>query len=283
MTGERGPLPAIDAVPTRGVLFTDLDGTLLDQDTYAPSPEARVVVDELAAAGVLTVPVSSKTAAEVRRLRRAIRFGPVAVVEGGSAVVLADDAVEVIGPPRSQLVEILHTLQREGWPLRGFSDCTASEVAQMTGLDLVDAGLAMERVASEPFTITAPGKGPPAELERRIIELGAGMTRGGRLWHLLGREVDKGRGVVEALARLGLERRPVTGAVGDAWNDLPMLAQVQHAFLLGDLVSATEVPQGVRRIAQPGPAGFVEAGLAFLEVCGFLPPRNNRCVAPRST
>ena len=46
-------------------------------------------------------------------------------------------------------------------------------------------------------------------------------------------------------------------ADGDAWNDLPMLRAVDHGFLLGDAVPMELVPEGVTRLDEIGPTGFV--------------------------
>ncbi len=50
-----------------------------------------------------------------------------------------------------------------------------------------------------------------------------------------------------------------TAAIGDAWNDLPMLEEVELGFLLGDAVEPEAVPPGVTRLKRTGPQGFVDA------------------------
>jgi mannosyl-3-phosphoglycerate phosphatase len=259
--------PTNHTITVRGVLFTDLDGTLLDFVTYQPSSDAIAVVEEMAAARVLTVAVSSKTAAEVRHLAQSLRLAPIAVVEGGPVILGPGGATEVLGFRRPRLLEILHTLQRDGWPIRGFSQMTAEEIGELTGLDLRSAQRAMDREASEPFVLVSEPHGGTGDLERRAERLGAGITRGGRLWHLLAIGMNKGRGVFEALARIGPTDPAATGAVGDAWNDLPMFDRVDRGFLLGSAVGPCVLPGHVRRIPDLGPPGFVTAAREFLEFC----------------
>jgi predicted mannosyl-3-phosphoglycerate phosphatase (HAD superfamily) len=67
-------------------LFTDLDGTLLDFDSYRPSQTAQNLVDGMAQDGILTVPVTSKTAAEVVEITGSTRLAPIAVVSSVPAV-----------------------------------------------------------------------------------------------------------------------------------------------------------------------------------------------------
>jgi mannosyl-3-phosphoglycerate phosphatase len=257
-----------DIRPTAGILFTDLDGTLLDHDTYRASPEALRLVAELAAAGIWTVPVTSKTAAEVEELERTGVFAPMAVAEGGAVVLDSQRRARVVGRPRRELIQVLVQLRGEGWRMRGMSEMSVGEVGDRTGLAADAASRAMERMASEPFVLEVPHGEPwESSLRRRAHELGAELSRGGRFWHLTGRGVDKGTGVAAVLERIDPERRLVTGAVGDAWNDLPMLAAVDVGFLLGAAVDDRDLPPVVRRIEQRGPAGFSRAARCFRERC----------------
>lgn len=68
------------AAPVR-LVFTDLDGTLLDHETYSFAPAAEALA-ALKARGVPLVLASSKTAAEIAELHRALGLGDTpAIVE----------------------------------------------------------------------------------------------------------------------------------------------------------------------------------------------------------
>jgi mannosyl-3-phosphoglycerate phosphatase len=248
-------------------LFSDLDGTLLDHDTYQPSGHALATVAQLAAEGVQTIPVSSKTAAEILVIFAGVELGEIGVAEGGPVIVSRAGDVEIVGPDRSRLIQVLRQLQREGWPLRGFSEMTESELVERTGLEMDAAASAMDRRASEPFVVEGPLAVDVDRLVARAAELGAGVTRGGRFWHLLGSGIDKGRGVDEVVARIASEPRPPTGAVGDAWNDLPMFERVDRGYLLGTAVADDELPPKAIRIPMIGPEGFVRAAAEFRRFC----------------
>jgi mannosyl-3-phosphoglycerate phosphatase len=72
------------------VVFTDLDGTLLDHATYFFEP-ARPALDALAEAGIPVVLCTSKTRAETGRWRAALgNADPFIVENGGAAFVPAD-------------------------------------------------------------------------------------------------------------------------------------------------------------------------------------------------
>ncbi len=241
-----------------GILFSDLDGTLLDHDSYRPSDAATAALRRLGLAGVTVVAVTSKTAAEVRMVLRELRLSLPAVVEGGGAILDRNGIERVIGLPRERLLPLLSMLRQAGVPVRGFSEMSAMELTTRSGLDAVSAARANIRSASEPFAVLDE---VDLELERRIVETveagGACVTRGGRFWHLMGQDVDKASGV-----RLILEEwpglTPPTAAVGDAWNDLTMLDLVDLGYLLGDAVPESKIPRGVTRLDEHGPAGFVE-------------------------
>lgn len=251
----------------RGLLFIDLDGTLLDPDTYRASPEALALVGELVRRGVWTIPVTSKTSAELDQLAVIAEPAPLAVVEGGAVIVGEPGGCRVVGRRRHELVPVLGQLRGRGFPVRGLSEMSVAEVAKRTGLSLAAAERAMDRLASEPFAVVRPERlqrGWEDELAARARAAGAEVARGGRFWHLLGPGVHKGTGVAEVRDRLDPQRQLMTGAVGDAWNDLPMLAAVDAGYLLGGRVPDTDLPPGVVRIAEHGPAGFCVAGRDYL-------------------
>ena len=69
------------------LVFTDLDGTLLDHESYSWSP-ARPALDALRELGAGLVLASSKTAAEIAPLREAVGFTTwPAIVENGAGTL----------------------------------------------------------------------------------------------------------------------------------------------------------------------------------------------------
>ncbi len=225
-----------------------------------PSPPAVGVLRDLADFRIQVIPVTSKTSAEVRPLMVELGLSGPAVVEGGPVIVSDEGSEVVTGPCRADLVAVLHQLQDRGWGVRGMSEMSVEEVKELTGLDDAAARRAMTRSASEPFILTGePSRREEAGIAAAITELGASLARGRRFRHLLGRGVDKGTGVRAVLAMIGAADRLRTAAIGDAWNDLPMLEEVELGFLLGNAVEPEAVPPGVNRLELTGPQGFVDA------------------------
>ena len=70
----------------RVIVFTDLDGTLLDHESYGYAP-ALPLLSRLRAAGIPLILASSKTAAEIAPLRADLGFADCpAIVENGAGI-----------------------------------------------------------------------------------------------------------------------------------------------------------------------------------------------------
>ncbi len=278
------------------VVFTDLDGTLLDAETYSYEP-ARPALEALRGSGLALVLCSSKTRSEMEPLAAQLGLEHPLVVENGGAIVLpapsldpggGEKRVLTLGSPRSHLVAALPELARStGLELRPFSAMSAAEVASLTGLALEDARRAQEREFDEPFLVLGVGGGsrrdagdPPsprdpaldARLERAARDLGLRVVHGGRLYHLTGPS-DKGA-AVRAVLRLPPYRQAASVALGDAANDLPMLRAVERAIVMPgpagiDPALSAALPKA-ERAPLPGPSGWSRAVLTVLSG-GTLP------------
>jgi mannosyl-3-phosphoglycerate phosphatase len=264
------------------VVVTDLDGTLLDEETYS-FEAARPALAELERRGVPLVLCSSKTAAEIEPLRRELSLREPFIVENGGALVVPEDArglrspvqprnggalVVPFGTPRALLVEALREIALEaGLSLRGFAAMSDEEVAARTGLDMGAARRAGTREFDEPFVIDDTDEdGARALVESLAHRRGLQVTRGGRFFHLLGPH-DKGKAVRHVLALYGRGVRSV--GLGDAPNDLSLLEAVDEPILMplvrggvaGELARA--LPRAARA-PHPGPRGWNEAVLDLL-------------------
>ena len=262
------------------VVFSDLDGTLLDHDTYS-FDAARPALERLRVDGVPLILCTSKTRAEIAPLRCALGNTHPFISENGGAVFIPagyfpfalsgaerrDDLdVIAIGDRYADLVATLARASRaSGVAVRGFAHMTDADVAEATGLSLADARLARQREFDEPFEILDAHRAD--ELRVAIEREGKRWTAGGRFHHVMGAS-DKAA-AVRFLATL---YRRLLGAVttvglGDAPNDASFLAEVDIPVAIASprveqLVSL--VPRA-RRTRAPGPTGWNEAVLEILE------------------
>lgn len=218
------------------IVFTDLDGTLLD-DRY-DLPEAAYMCNELHTRGVLTVPASSKTKAELSELKALLNYDAPLISENGAGIIwpkYLQKALALLsdGPENTlsyqQICDVLHDM-REGhnFQFSGFYDLSAEEVAQATGLDVHAAALAKERFASEPITWSdSPVR--LADFKAQLLAHGLVMQAGGRFLHIMN-PTDKGKAahrILEVVAA-ACDSQLTVLACGDSPNDKPML-EMAHA------------------------------------------------------
>ena len=92
------------------MIFTDLDGTLLDHETYDWSPAAPLL-GRLTAAGIPVCLASSKTAAEMVPLRAAMGLSAAPLIcENGAGIVPGGEATAT-GADRSAYARLRAALQ----------------------------------------------------------------------------------------------------------------------------------------------------------------------------
>ena len=270
-----------DRAPGRAVVVvSDLDGTLLDHETY--SADAAVpALDRLRDAGIPLVLCTSKTRAELEPLRQALGNTHPFIVENGGDVFVplgyfpfAIDAAErrdgydvlVLGDRYEDLVAALRRASAaSGVAVRGFAGMTDDEVARETGLSRLAAQAARQREFDEPFVIGDADR--ESDLLRAIEREGAGWTRGGRFHHIMGGS-DKARAV---RVLLDLYRRQL-GAIravglGDAPNDASFLQVVDVPILVRSprIGRLRQLVPGGAVTPLDGPAGWNAAILAVLD------------------
>lgn len=266
------------------ILFTDLDGTLLDYQGYTWGPAA----DALRALKERDVPLvfcSSKTRTEQQALQLEVGIRAPLIAENGSAVVFPggcfgtggrgvgsgsevgseDDEVVVLGVGRGQVLAAIRDVrENEGFRVRGYADMTVEEVMQMTGLPEGAAQRAREREYSE--TVGVEGG---ADAWRRFQEAlrarGLHTFGGGPGGTVVGASVDKGVAVQVVLERYRASgahpAHLTTAAIGDGANDEAMLRAVDRAYLVEGRTGGwvpMDVP-GAERVEGRGPVGWARA------------------------
>ena len=230
------------------LLFTDLDGSLLDHDDYSYQP-AVPVLDLLEQLRIPVIMASSKTRAEMLELRRELDNEHPFIVENGAAVLIPrgyftrppEDVIERDGywvrsfaPARESWAQPLAAL-REQFPDRFVDFATAGieGIEAMTGLPRASAALANEREYSEPLQ----WRGNDEELTiflTALREAGATVLRGGRFYSV-GGDCDKGTALVWLRRQYALAAAASAVydlAIGDGQNDVPMLEQAHRALLI---------------------------------------------------
>jgi len=251
------------------LIFTDLDGTLLDHETYSwRAAEPALAMLRQRGAGVILA--SSKTAAEIAPLRDEIGFADwPAIVENGAGLLPAGAAAsEVEGDAYQRLHAALDKLPAD---LRarftGFGDMGAEGIARATGLPPDQAALAAARHFSEPGLFTGD-EADEAAFTAALAEHGITARRGGRFLTL-----SFGATKADRMAEIKSDHAPdgVTIALGDAPNDAEMIAAADHGVIVAN-PHGTGLPpldgeaEGrITRTRRPGPEGWNAAILALVE------------------
>ncbi len=265
----------------RLVLFTDLDGTLLDHDTYSFEP-AREALAALESENVPVVFTTSKTRAEIEKWRRLAGNTDPFISENGGAIFVPEGyfggdfvydrkengyLVIELGAPHRELARALGDIRREtGIEIRGVSEMDVEEIMKLTGLGEEDAALVRKREYGEPFVV-----GGGIEAEETVIgeieKRGLRHTQGGRFHHILGRN-DKGK-AVSILKGLYVKEWGLveTAGIGDSLNDLPMLKAVDIPILVrkpgGGYDERIDIA-GMAIADAPGPYGWNSAILKLI-------------------
>lgn len=244
------------------LVFTDLDGTLLDHHTYDFSP-ALPALARLKAASIPVIPVSSKTLAELDvHLSEMGLDGPV-VAENGAVIRLPGEP-EILTPPGyPRIVEILDELRKGyGFRFTDFADMQVAQVVESTGLKPDGARLAMQRQASEPL-LWQDSDIALNDFRRHIETCGLRLLQGGRFLHVLG-DIDKGRAIRQLASRLnpGNQVELHSIGLGDSKNDVAMLCQVDIPVIIrkhdGSYLALPERQDAIHT-EQPGPIGWNQA------------------------
>jgi mannosyl-3-phosphoglycerate phosphatase len=225
------------------VVFTDLDGTLLDEKY--DYQKLRPIISQLLALDVSIVFCSSKTRAEIEFYREEMGITDPFIVENGAAIFIPKDyfplnykytkmtdsyCIIELGVPYSIVRKKLATVRMQtATNIVGFGDMTLEEIAKDTGLTLNLAKLAKKREYDEPFRIV---EGNERKVLNAIKKEGLSYTKGNRYFHLLGNS-DKGKAMI-ILRDLYSQKfgRIATFGIGDSPNDVAMLKVVDTPFLI---------------------------------------------------
>ncbi|WP_370293230.1 HAD-IIB family hydrolase [Thalassolituus sp.] len=217
------------------LVFTDLDGTLLDHTSYSYAP-AEKALQTLKKHHIPLVLNTSKTRAEVKLLRRRMENTFPFICENGSAVYLPDSdgdfVAHVSGSGYDGILSVLSQLRKDGFRFRGFNDMPASEVSAVTGLNTDDATLAKQREATEPL-LWQGNEEELLQFTTAIEHHGLRLVQGGRFYHVMN-QTDKADGMkkVADYYRQSTGRDVITIALGDGGNDVGMLEAADFPIVI---------------------------------------------------
>jgi mannosyl-3-phosphoglycerate phosphatase len=257
------------------VVFTDLDGTLLDWSDYSYS-QSLSALELLQGKGIPIVFCSAKTRVEQEAYREELGIKDPFIVENGGAIFIPrgyfpftfnhhkttkDYFVIELGISHQKVREVLRRIEDEvGCNIKGFEDMNPEEIALDTGLSLKFASLAKQREYDEIFKIEDTQEKIEAVLGK-IEEAGLTYGSGGRYYGAVcGNNKGKAIKILIELFSRKLGKIEAIG-IGDSRNDISMLEAVDIPVLVQKADNCWEeidLP-GIYKVKGVGPLGWRRA------------------------
>jgi len=267
------------------LVFTDLDGTLLNHHDYS-FEDAKEAIDYLKKKNIPLIIVTSKTFSEVRILQDEIGIKCPFIVENGAGIYIPPDEILTQGimPHQNRHIQIsqaqsyleirlfFKVLQKDH-DIRGFGDMDKNEVMILTGLSEENVLHAMRRDFTEPFII-----GEDVDILRiKDLANGVGLdiVRGGRFYHLISKGQDKAKAMkhLTHLYEERLNKELTMIALGDSSNDFTMLEAADIGVLIqlydgeyADIECTGIECKNIQKSTHPGPKGWNKALLEIFNV-----------------
>jgi mannosyl-3-phosphoglycerate phosphatase len=259
------------------LVFSDLDGTLLDHHSYSFAP-ALPMLEKLRNTKTPVIPCTSKTFAELTNLRKQIGLDGPFIVENGAAVYIPIGYlskqpsgtktrngfwIKEFSKSRKYWLSVIDELKpRFGQNFNHFFNMSNNEIIAATGLSEIEAKLAASREYGEPI-LWLGNETSKADFISAITELGVTPLIGGRFLHLSG-ECDKGIALTWLTQQFQIEhndKQYTSIALGDGQNDVAML---EAADIAVRILSPTNPPPLLTRKTKVytsqtyGPTGWAE-------------------------
>ncbi|MFY8273529.1 HAD-IIB family hydrolase [Pseudoalteromonas sp. SSDWG2] len=288
LDAERNITTYHNALPSKGavlpVIFTDLDGTLLDHHTYK-CDEALPLLTQLEQAGVPVVINSSKTAAEIIPICQKLNIHDPFIAENGAVLYIPKNWfssapegarheqnywVVPFSPQKATFLKVLEVLKAHfGDYFSSFTELGLEGVGKLTGLEGEALALAFNREYSEPLYWQGDAM-QLREFSAAVKAMGYDVLKGGRFVHLT-QGADKGVALRYFMGLMQQQyNRPLHSiALGDSHNDAAMLEAADTAIVIANPSNKTPILSRECAIfsVQTGPRGWQETlqGLALIK------------------
>jgi mannosyl-3-phosphoglycerate phosphatase len=229
------------------IIFSDLDGTLLDHRTYSfqAALESLTIVKNLNIPLILT---SSKTLPEIHEIQAELDINYPFIIENGSGICFLGEShtelqnyqkidktyVDFLGEKYSKIIDDLTMIRnKHHFNFKGFHEMSVEEVMSLTGLGFEKASKSKQRLCSEPIKWEDSSE-KYKTFEKELQLSGYRILKGGRFLHIMG-NTDKGKAAIKLLKyyqdKWEINKIKTIG-IGDSLNDIDMLSVVDVPILV---------------------------------------------------
>jgi len=275
---------------TQRLIFTDLDGTLLDHNTYRHDA-ATVLLDKLNQIGIPVIPISSKTFAEILPLREKINNQHPFITENGAGIYIpkgyfenydgnnnhstAQDFLTISASrPRAtwlkMLTEQASDFTTEYQTFHALNKLEGPEaISRVSGLSIDQSVLANQREFSETVVWLSTDSRKKAFI-KVMSAAGAKVHQGGRFLSITD-QIDKGA-ALKCLTSIYAQQSNIksceTLAIGDGNNDISMLEVADSALIIRSPHHRPPVLKRTEKVStslKNGPEGWVAGVTRWLQ------------------
>jgi len=207
------------------VIFTDLDGSLLNHEDYS-FDDAKPSLEQISRDNIPLIFTTSKTKHECEILQQKMDITAPFIVENGAAIYYPDGTIEQLGLEHHQIKNFMDR-HIDMFNILSFSNMKIEDIMEYTLFSYEQAQVAKSRDFSEPFLIHDERK--LTALEKLAESEGMKILKGGRFYHCVGIHQDKGAAVKRALKHYP---HRISVGLGDNYNDIALLQSVDIPVLI---------------------------------------------------
>jgi len=246
----------------QNIVFSDLDGTLLEHNTYS-FEDALPMLKFLKKNNIPLILTTSKTKNEVIKLQKMLDINyPFIVENGGGIFIKRFDNYDCIplGFSYKQILKFFNNYSKQ-FDILGFSQMSVKEIISHTGLSDRDAAFSKQRDFTEPFLLD--DKNQFEELKNIANKDGLDIVKGGRFYHLISKGQNKANAMKKVLEIFTKkDNKDYTSiALGDSENDVSMLKSADFPIVI-PRIDGSNLELDIKNLtiaSYSGPKGWNEA------------------------
>ena len=248
------------------LIFTDLDGSLLDRDTFK-FDEIKDYLKKLLSKGIFIIPNTSKTEKEILEFNNELGSNLPYISENGAAIngldLLNSNLPKelILSRDKNNLINIFKKTVPENLQnkCKWLSEMDKKKQSLIFGLEDEKLKMALDRKYTIPF-IFEGNKNEKNKLFRIVKSKGLALQEGGRVINLTDK-VNKAKALQVFVRFFKKNNKNVkTIAVGDNYNDLDMLKTSDFPCLVfNDKFTLDEIPiKNLIITNKPSPEGWAD-------------------------